>query len=214
MSKREDKMINLVIAFSQQRNNKCVLGDSEQDHMYLIAKALYDIISPDQRFNAYLIPKLNLGSDDANLKESVRLSNEFITKNGGKGYHLELHSDAGGYATGASGLYYSEAGKKFITPIMAELMALTPWEEDVGIKKRLDLYALHATKAVAGLIEVSFHDQPAEAQWIHDNIKNIAVTIMTGIYKGMGFEPPTDGIYWKQKYQDLKAAIEGLLDDY
>jgi N-acetylmuramoyl-L-alanine amidase len=173
-------MINLVIAYSQQLQNKCKMGDTEQDHMFTIARILYNILCQDKRLNVYCIPKLNLGSDTANLRESVRLSNAFIGKN--KGYHLELHSDAGAYAKGASGLYYSEAGKQFITPIMQELTDLTPWP-DIGLRQRRDLLALKGTSATAGLIEVSFHDNPEEAKFIHDNAVVIAVRIASGLYK-------------------------------
>jgi N-acetylmuramoyl-L-alanine amidase len=176
--------MNLVIAYSQQKNNRCAMGDTEQDHMYLFARALYNILAQDKRFNLYMPPKLNKGSDLENLRESVRLSNEFIKKNGGKGYHLEFHSDAGAYAKGASFLYVSEAGKKLLEPIAAELMDLTPWP-DVGIRKRTNLHALNGTKAVAGLIEISFHDNKEEAEWIHKNIVMIATRVANGIYKSL-----------------------------
>jgi N-acetylmuramoyl-L-alanine amidase len=202
-------MINLVIASSQQDANKCVMGDTEADHMYSICKALYDLVSPDKRLNVYLVPRLK-GTDTEDLRESTRLSNEFIKANG-PGYHLELHSDAGAYAKGASGLYVSENGRKFVTPIMEELMKLTPWP-DVGIRKRTDLYALNQTTAVAGLIEVSFHDNPEEAKWIHENTKQIALAIMTGMYKFFGFEAPTDGIDWKAKYADLRKSIQEIIE--
>ena len=87
-------MINLVIVSSQQDANKCVIGDTEANHMYPIAKALYDMVSPDKRFNTYLVPRLT-GTDTEDLRESTRLSNVFIKANGRTGYHLELHSDAG-----------------------------------------------------------------------------------------------------------------------
>jgi hypothetical protein len=174
-------MINLVIAYSQQRQNKCKMGDAEHEHCYKIAQELYNLLKPDTRFNLYLIPVQNTGNDTNNLKESVRLSNNFISKYG-SGYHLEIHTDAGGYATGASGLYYSENGKKFLTPILNEITALTPWS-DVGLRERKDLYALKNTKAIAGLIELSFHDNSTEAKWIHDNIQLIAAKLRDGIYK-------------------------------
>lgn len=177
-------MKNLVIAYSQQRQNKCRMGDTEHDHMYLIAQALYLFLKPYNELNLYLIPPQNTGSDSGNLRAATQLSNEFIKKYG-PGYHIELHSDAGAYAKGASGLYYSDAGKKFINPIMEKLKALTPWG-DVGIRQHKELYALKNTKAIAGLIEVSFHDNLQEAKWIHDNIQIIAETIGKGILDYFG----------------------------
>lgn len=158
------------------------MGDTEADHMYNIARILFDILSKDPRLNTYIVSRINTGSDIANLRESVKLSNTFIKMHGGKGYHLELHSDAGAYAKGASGLYYSESGRQFVEPIMKELTDLTPWT-DVGLKQRRDLLALKGTVATAGLIEVSFHDNLEEAKFIHENVVPIAVRIANGFYK-------------------------------
>lgn len=175
-------MINLVISYSQQANNKCKEGDTEQDHMHAIAKALYGILSYDKRLNTYLIPRQNTGTDLGNLKASIKLSNAFIKANGGKGFHIELHSDAGGYAKGCSALYKSEAGKKLATYLYNELADLTP-TTDAGIRKRDDLGALNQTLAVANIIEVSFHDNAAEARWLHEEFNSIAVRLANGIYK-------------------------------
>lgn len=177
-------MINFVISPSQQKTNRCIMGDIEQEHMHLIARDLYIILSQDQRLNVYLVPKQDLGNDKDNLKAAVRLSNDFINRNGGKGYHLALHSDAGAYAQGASALYYSQGGLKFLTPIATALTDLTPWP-DVGIRQRTDLYELKRTMAIAGLLEVSFHDIKQEGFWIHENHNKIAVRIADGIYSSL-----------------------------
>lgn len=177
------QVINIVISPSQQRNNRCEIGDSEQDHMYLIGQKVAEILKQYKDVNLYLIPKLS-GDDNSNLAESVRLSNEFIKNNGGQGFHLSLHSDAGAYAKGATGIYFTEAGKAFMIPITKALKDLTPWE-DVGLRHRADLYELKKTTAVAGLLEVSFHDNEIEAKWIHDNMSGIARAIVDGIVKAL-----------------------------
>jgi len=181
-NERGGKVINLVIAYSQQRNNKCKLGDTEQDHMYTIAKSLHAILSVDKRLNVYLVPKQNTGTDSGNLKASIALSNKFIKANGGKGYHIELHSDAGGYAKGCSALYVSDKGKILATYLYNELASLTP-TADVGVRKRTDLGALNQTLAVSAILEVSFHDEMKQAEWIHDEFNSIAVRLANGIYK-------------------------------
>lgn len=176
-------MINLVIAYSQQKNNACIMGDAEQDHMYVIAKAKYDILSMDKRLNVYLVPQQNTGTDSGNLKASIVLSNKFIRANGGKGYHIELHSDAGG-GKGAVGLYVSEGGKRLVSALMDDLPEITPDVNDEGrIRKRTNLGALNQTVAVAGIVEVSFHDKTDEAKFIHENGVSIAVSIAHGFYK-------------------------------
>jgi hypothetical protein len=173
---------NLVLAYSQQYKNKCVLGDTEHDHMKRIAGEVYNILERDVRFNLFFMPEINLGDDAKNLTESINKSNNFINANGGTGFHLELHSDAGAYAKGCSGLYYSQAGKEFITPIFNEMADLTPWN-DAGLKYRDNLSALKKTKAVSGILEVSFHDNLEEAYFIHKSYIPVAVRIVNGLYK-------------------------------
>lgn len=207
-------MINLVISPSQQRGLACLMGDSEQNHMFPIGEKLYEILSTDERLNVYLIPKL-IENDTANLIRSVELSNEFILNNGLTGYHLSLHSDGGNYATGASGLYISEAGKNFISPIFDQISNLTPWQ-DIGLRLRNDLYELTQTIAYAGILEVSFHDIPEEAAWIHENTDIIAETIAKGVYEAFGLSMPTNPgtseLYWKQKYDSLLSDLQALIN--
>lgn len=181
--REEEKLINVVVAYSQQAHNACKMGDTEQEHMQSIAKSLHAILSQDKRLNVYLVPQQNTGTDNGNLKASIALSNKFIRTNGGKGYHIELHSDAGG-GKGAVGLYVSEGGKRLVSALMDDLPEVTPYENDEGrIRKRTDLGALNQTVAVAGIIEVSFHDRPDEARWVHENGTSIAVAIAHGFYK-------------------------------
>jgi hypothetical protein len=183
-------MINLVIGYSQQHKNKCKAGDEETDHMYTIAKALYDILSQDKRLNIYLVPQQDTGDDRQNLWNSIKLGNDFLIKNGGEVFALEFHSDAGGYAKGASGLFKDEAGRAFLEPILKELMDLTP-TTDVGMRKRDDLGFLNQKIGIRGLIEISFHDNPIEAAWIHANPIPIAVRLANGIYKSLVAELST-----------------------
>ncbi len=192
-------MTNLVISPSQQ-------SGIEEQLMRPMAQMLYDKIKSDNvPVNLMLIPELP-GTDNEALKRAVDYSNEFIRNNGGTGYHLELHADAGNYATGASGLYVSEAGRKFITPIAKRIMDITPWN-DVGIKQCTDLYALNQTIAVAGLLEVSFYDDPEEYNWMKSNFDLITETIKYGIYEAVGV---TVYINWKQKYFDMAGKFMKL----
>lgn len=203
--------INLVIASSQQSHNRCAYNDSEQDHMSLITQEIYNQLLPDKRFNLCLIPKLHTGSDNGNLKLSIAMSNDFITKHG-DGCHLEFHSDAGYDAHGVSGLYKTAEGKNLIAPIVKELMALTPWT-DIGLKQRDNLGALNQTKAISGIIEISFHDQLKEATWIHQNITLIAKTIVSGIYKSFSIYPITPGIKIRINGKFIESDVKPYIKD-
>lgn len=181
-------MINIVLNRSQQPYNKCVQGDNEQEHTGLICDAVFNILIKDNRLNVLNIPPQN-GADMSNLKESVKISNDFINRYGGKGYHLSIHSDAGYEGGGSSGFYYSDSGRDFGRPIYEKMCALTPWS-DMSFYKREGLYELKHTTAVAFLLEISFHDKPNESEWIHNNINNIAQVIASGIYRGIGLDQP------------------------
>lgn len=181
-------MINLVLSSSQQAENSCASGDTEQNHTQLITNAVYSFLNSDPNLNVYNIPRLNLGTDTENLIKAVRLSNSFINENGGTGYHLSIHTDAGYSGTGASGFYFSDKGAAFGKPIFDEISALTPWK-DMQFKRRQSLYELKNTTAVSFLLEVSFHDKKEESDWIHQNINNIAISIIKGIYKGLDIQP-------------------------
>lgn len=180
-------MINIVVSRSQQPGNKCVVGDCEQDHMGIIANKLALLLINDGRFNVFNIPELDLGTNE-NLYEIVRISDEFIDNNGGDGYHIALHSDGGYEGHGASAFYFSDSGLCFIKPVYEAMCKLTPWN-DMNLRAWSGLYELRNTKAIAGLIEVSFHDKLKEAQWIHNNFDAIAKTIYNGIVRGVDLMP-------------------------
>jgi N-acetylmuramoyl-L-alanine amidase len=183
--------INIVLSRSQQPSNICVEGDTEQQHTGVIADKLERLLINDGRFNVLNIPKLNI-SNSGNLSEAVKQSNSFIAKNGGEGYHLCIHTDGGYEGHGASAFYFSNAGMCFIRPIYEEICKLTPWE-DMTLRDWRGLYELHNTTAIAGLIELSFHDKKNEASWIHNNYDKIAESLYKGIMKGVDLMPlPND----------------------
>lgn len=175
-------MINLIISPTQQTG-------TEENLIRPIAQKLYDSLINDGLVNVGLVPDYTGLTDNEALIKAVAWSNDFIKANGGSGYHLELHADAGGYATGASGLYVSDMGKSFITPILVGIMNITPWA-DVGLKRRTDLYALNQTIAYAGLLEISFYDNPEELAWMQLNSELIVKTIREGIYTALGISVP------------------------
>lgn len=96
--------------------------------------------------------------------------------------HVAIHSDAGGghgctaYTSGSS------KGRILANFLYQEVSAISP-TEDRGVRITKDLNEVIKTTAIACLIEVSYHDNFDEAQWIVSNIKNIAMAICKGILK-------------------------------
>jgi hypothetical protein len=202
------EQINIVLASSQQRGLGCAMGDSEQAHMFQITTKVHNLLKPDNRLNIFQIP-LKSGTDTQNLIDTVNMSNDFILSNGGDGYHLGLHSDGGAYSTGASGLFVSRGGEAWITPIFEEISAITPWN-DIGLRSRTGLWELNQTIAIAGIIEVSFHDIPEEAEWIHGNMDLIADAIVKGIYRAIGLDRPQGD----SMTPDEEAEVIKRLDEF
>jgi N-acetylmuramoyl-L-alanine amidase len=190
-------MINIILSCSQQSWNKCKFGDTEQDHTYLIAQAVAELLKVYD-CNVCVVPKVS-GTENETLQKVVDYSNAFVKNNTGNlSFHLDLHSDAGG-GNGCTGFYLSESGRGFIQAVYNSLSLISPWV-DRGISKR-DFYVLRETDAVAGLIEIAFHDNVDGANWIHGNIQKIAQAITTGIAVGTGIQ---------KKMLDYVFAVETL----
>jgi N-acetylmuramoyl-L-alanine amidase len=192
--------VNIIISPSQQAYNKCAMGDSEQDHTYLIAENVARSLA-EYNANVLLVPKLT-GNEAEKLTQVVQISNNFVQMFPGlPSFHLDIHTDAGYNGQGASGFYMSEAGKSFILKIFREVSNLTPWS-DSSIFYR-DLYVLRNTIAFAGLIEISFHDNVEQAKWIHKNIDSIARAICKGIIQETGITLQKTQHWAEDSYQKL-----------
>lgn len=198
-------MINLVLSPSQQ-------AGTEEPLIKPIAQRLYDMLRTDNLVNVALVPYFE-GDDETALWNAIQWSNNWISQNGGQGYHFALHADAGAYARGASGLYFSDNGKAFITPVTQAIMDLTPWP-DVGIKYRNNLGELKNTTAIAGLLEISFYDNSEELAWMKNNVNLIADTIKNGIYKALGITKPINDPKYRLAYVSLYKDLVNLTDKY
>lgn len=200
----------IVISESQQRGNKCSLGDTEQDHMHVIGDELYKLFAADSRFIPFNVPKLTDGTDTSRLIKAVELSNQHINEYGGRGYTLALHSDGGYNGSGASAFYKTEGtpSQYVAESIYSALKEFTPWT-DMRCFARPELYELRVAADQAVLIEISFHDQPEQAKWIHDNTKEIAYKIYQAFCWALGEEP----LSWQPETPKIdKKAVLAALD--
>lgn len=105
--------------------------------------------------------------------------------------HFAIHSNAGG-GRGGEVFYTSPRGQKLASAVFKYIEPLTP-TADRGVKNHEHLYELNKTNAVAALIEVAFHDNAEDANFILNNIQAIGEAIAHGIcdYFNIDFKKPS-----------------------
>lgn len=113
--------------------------------------------------------------------------------------HLAIHSNAApegsaGRYTGADIYYYptSSNGKRFAEILQKNYKDIYPEPNDVDIIPTTSLAEVRRTKSPSALIEVAYHDNPEEAQWIRDNINAIGRNLAKSVaeYFNMPFVEP------------------------
>ena len=174
----------IVFSPSQQTNNPCKVCSSEANHMREIFTLLYSDFARDERFDPYLIPVLS-GTDNQKLTKGTTLSNNFVNRRK-PSLHICGHSDGGYEGHGASAFWYANGGigEKVGRAIYKRMCELTPWP-DMSAYPRPGLWEMRATDASSALIEISFHDQLNEAQWIHNNMIAIKDAFKYGIFDAL-----------------------------
>ena len=169
-------MSSVFISPSVQEYNRFAGGGSEEYYMNLIADELVPL----------LIEK-GISVERNNPNDS--LDNVIAQSNGSsRDLHLAIHSNAGGgeYAGRSKGveIYYyttSEQGKRAAEIIARNYKDMYPNPNAVRIIPTTELRELRKTKAPAVLIEVGYHDNPEEAEWIRENISVIAENLADSV---------------------------------
>ena len=196
--------MKVYISPSTQQGNVSVnpLYGTEERVMHLIADEVV-LILQEQGIEVFK------GRKEQTMQEMVAESNSLAVN-----CHVPIHSNAmgagnEGKARGCEVWIYQNSlnGRKLAEPIYKQLEVLTP-TADRGIKETTSLYETRATKAPACIVEVAFHDNMLDAEWILANIKPIAEGIVKGICTYLGV------IYKDNKYKDaieqIKAIVGGL----
>ncbi len=177
----------VFVSPSLQEYNPYVDGGNEEYYMNLIADELIP----------YLIASgitVGRNSPEQTLSQAIAQSNQ-------ESYdlHLALHSNAAppnlaGKLKGADVYYHPQTaqGNKAATIIADNYKALYPDPNNVQLIPTTSLAELNRTIAPAVLIEVAYHDNPQDAQWIRDNIGNIARNLALSVteYLGVPFKEP------------------------
>ena len=178
-------MPSLFLSPSTQEYNLYVNGGTEEEYMNLIADAMEPYLRQLGIDFARNDPSLTVGG-------SVRLSNAYQPD-----LHLAIHSNASpeylsGLIQGTDAFYYpgSVSGRAFSDIIAGNMAQVYPYPELVGSTPNENLYELRETLAPAALVEVAYHDNPEDAQWIKDNIDEIARALSQSVAQYFGLTLP------------------------
>jgi len=196
--------MKVYISPSTQQGNVSVnpLYGTEERVMHLIVDEIMPMLK-EQGIEGFR------GCKEQTMQEMVTESNSLAVN-----CHVAIHSNAmgtaeQGKARGCEVWTYQNSlnGIKLAGFIYKEIEVLTP-TADRGIKETTSLYEVKATKAPACIIEIGFHDNMLDAEWILVSIKSIALGITKGICTYLGV------IYKANKYKDaieqIKAIVGGL----
>ena len=132
---------------------------------------------------------------EGSVGDSVRLSNA-----GDYALHLALHSNASGSAnygrqTGSDVYYYptSVNGKRAADIFVTNLKKIYPNPEKVRALPTTSLYELNNTRAPSVLVELAYHDNQSDAEWIKNNLRLIAENLSQSVadYFGLPLIDPT-----------------------
>lgn len=128
------------------------------------------------------------------VQTSVRQSNM-----GTYDFHLALHSNASpGQSPGGARysivFYYptSSEGLRMATIIADNFRRIYPLPEDVRVESSTTITELRRTRAPVAFFEIAFHDNPEDADFIVNNVDEIAANIAESVteYFGLPFIVP------------------------
>lgn len=148
---------------------------SEEYRMNRIA----DLVEQSLKNQGYTVYRNN---PNDKLSQIVKESNEINPD-----IHVALHSNASGEGFSAQGPEIfanrpNTPGDRLANLIYNEIMQIYPDPtKGRGVLHTSSLYEIIRTNAPAVLLEVAFHDNPEDAEWIINNESQIAQAIVSGI---------------------------------
>lgn len=160
-------MPTVYLSPSLQEYNPYVDGGNEEYYMNLITDDMVPILE-----RAGITVARN--SPEMTLSQAIADSNS-----ANRDLHFAIHSNAAppanaGNVQGADFYYYTDSARgRQIAEIMAENYKKI-YNGRIQVLPTTSLAELRRTRAPSVLVEVGYHDNPAEAQWIRENISNIA----------------------------------------
>ncbi len=177
-------MPNIYLSPSTQEFNPYTGGGNEEQYMNLIADAMEPYLAASGiRFTR--------NTPDMTAASSIAASNR-----GSYDLHFALHSNASstGNARGIEAYYYptSMKGMRFAEIVARNLQLIYPLPNASRIIPTTTLGEVRRTKAPSVLVEIGYHDNPLDAQWIRSNVNAIAENLVLSLteYFGIPFNYP------------------------
>ncbi len=176
----------IYLSPSTQPFNLYATEGNEQEYMNKIADAMEPLLTKNNIEYVRNTPDTNVGV-------SIRESNSGLYD-----FHLALHSNAApeslsGKIRGIDAYYYTDSryGKAAAEIFSENLKDIYPMPDKVRPVPTTTLTELKRTNAPANLLELGYHDNVDDEQWIKDNIDNIAQTLVKSLceYFGIPYTP-------------------------
>lgn len=149
----------------------------------------------------------------ANVTESEYSNRVKESNSWGADAHIPIHTNASnGKVAGFRGFYYTEgnAGHKLLAAIESEVAPITVGTSD-RLSARPELYEVKNSKAPCAYLELGFHDNVVEAQYIIDHTDDLAEAICKGVCKYYGAKyvaPAAASAVTKKLYHVQVGAFE------
>lgn len=181
MTEKGINMPSVFLSPSTQEYNPYVDGGNEEYYMNLIADAMVPYL---------LASGIEYGRNNAGqgVTQSIAESNA-----GNYDLHLAIHSNAAagenaGKIRGTQVYYYpySNQSQRAANIFANNFKEIYPDPSKVQTVATTSLAEVVRTKAPSVLIEVAYHDNPEDAQWIRDNIENIAMNLAVSVADFLG----------------------------
>lgn len=180
-------MPTIYLSPSTQEGNMYVIGGSEEYYMNLIADAMIPYLQSSGIQYTRNTPEMTAAS-------SIAASNR-----GNYDLHLALHSNAapeGQYGTYRGvDVYYSPIsprGRRAADIFARNLKSIYPEPSRVRAISTTTIGEVTQTRAPAVFLELGYHDNTQDANWVSNNIQRIAANLVLSLteYFGIPFVEP------------------------
>lgn len=176
----------IYLSPSTQEYNPYTGGGTEEYYMNLIADAMEPYLAASGIQFVRNTPEMTAAS-------SIAASNA-----GNFDLHLSLHSNATGSGMGnvrGTDVYYyptSTEGRRFAEIAANNLQMIYPLPDKVKTVPTTTLGEVAKVRAPGVLIELAYHDNPQDADWIRNNIQPIAENLVLSLteFFGIPFNMP------------------------